>query len=137
MGFMDALNDSQTNMTDWAMTPQPYSGAGSLVDTSSFGFSDSFLNELVPTNTSGGTGFDSDFWFGNSKTGTGGAAMPIINGLTGAAQAYLGFEGLGLAKDQFARSKHEFDLNFGMQKEAFDRSVAAANADAAFARGTA
>jgi len=111
------VNHNQWGFTDNFLNdlvPEGISGTGGMVvDTNQFGFSDSFLNELVPANTS--TGFDSNFWFGNAKTGTNGAALPTLNLVNGLTQGFLGFEQLGIARDKLNENKRQFNLNFGNQ----------------------
>lgn len=69
------------------------------------GFMDKFLPGMLST-TDTATGIKTQGW--------GGLALGGANALLG---GYMGFKQLGLAKDQMAESKRQFDLNYNSQRK--------------------
>lgn len=71
---------------------------------------------------SGGTGFLGKT---NKLTGesTQGWGMPAIQGLTSAANAYLGYQQLQLGKSQLAQNKKIFNLNFTNQAQTLNTQL--------------
>lgn len=77
------------------------------------------------TSPSGSGGFDlgqlgtRGFWFGSKDPNgisTMGAAGPLVGALQGGANLYLGMKQYGLAKQQLAQAKDQFDKNYTAQK---------------------
>lgn len=82
------------------------------------------LDNSVASNAGSSFGGVGD-WFNNSgflgksengitTQGWGGAALGLAQGL---GNAWMGMKQYGLAKDQLAQSKKQFELNFGAQKK--------------------
>lgn len=69
-----------------------------------------------------------------------GWASPAIGAATGLAQSWLGFQNLGVAKDQLAFQKDSWNQQFGLQKEEYEyqkrrRNERQANYDASLSNG--
>lgn len=63
---------------------------------------------------SGGSIFGSTAANGVKTQGWGGTALGVANGIS---NAWMGMQQYGLAKDQLAQSKKQFELNYGAQQK--------------------
>lgn len=77
------------------------------------------------------TGYNPSFWdqlLGGTNPNTGvqtqGFLQPTIEGLGGLAQSWLGFQQLGLAKDQFNFQKDAFTQQYNQQATDVNRQLA-------------
>lgn len=72
----------------------------------------------VPTQAVGASPdfFSMESFLGNPKTGNQGWGMPALGAVTSLANSWLAFKNYGLAKDQLAFGKEQFNKNYEAQR---------------------
>lgn len=92
-----------TNIGDVAGAAAPAAAAGMS------GWGSGINNWMQDSGFLGSTGAD-----GIKTQGWGGTALGVVQGI---GNAFMGMKQYGLAKDQLAQSKKQFELNFGAQQK--------------------
>lgn len=111
MGFNDLPIDPMTGQTDWLKSLQSPALTGvdiGAVGAGTPGMFDGMKNWLTDS------GFLGKTENGVTSQGWGGMALGAAQGI---GNAFMGMKQYGLAKDQLAQSKKQFELNFGAQQK--------------------
>ncbi|WP_210474006.1 hypothetical protein [Vibrio crassostreae] len=130
---MNQLNN-YSSMNQWAM-PQignSFTGQNTNNQMGQLGLNTSSLTTNPTVGTSNNGSFLSGIFDNRAADGSvqQGWLSPTTNALGGIAQSWLGFQGLGLARDQLDFQKNTWNEQFAMKREEYDYQVERRNARA-------
>ncbi len=112
------------SMSQWGNSSSLSQGLGGVQQGTGFGQSGFNANQIAPIAGQGDNSlFSRSSLFGGTDAlgnQTSGWAAPAIGAASGLAQSWLGFQNLGMAKDQLSFQKSAWQDQFNIQKEEYE-----------------